>query len=203
MTLHVPLRPDTRHLISTEALEKMKRTAYLINTTRGPVVDEAALAAALEQGKIAGAALDVYEREPQVHPALAGRKNVVSRAAHRQRDHRNAHENGGGGGDECGSAVPRPPSAQCVERGGAGLAGTSMKDLARQVFREALAAVDIGAALEKNLARQWQPDSRRRTGDRSARVRRHRGDCFRQGGLCDGRGVRRDSRPGVPASKEF
>jgi lactate dehydrogenase-like 2-hydroxyacid dehydrogenase len=77
VTLHVPLRPDTRHLISTKALGKMKRTAYLINTTRGPVVDEVALAAALDEGKIAGAALDVYEREPLVNPALAGRKNVV------------------------------------------------------------------------------------------------------------------------------
>jgi glyoxylate reductase len=77
VTLHVPLRPDTRHLISTAALGKMKRTAYLINTTRGPVVDEAALAAALEQGKIAGAALDVYEREPAVHPALPGLRNVI------------------------------------------------------------------------------------------------------------------------------
>jgi D-3-phosphoglycerate dehydrogenase len=77
VTLHVPLRADTRHLISTESLEKMKRTAYLINTTRGPVVDEAALARALEQGKVAGAALDVYEREPAVDPALLGRKDVV------------------------------------------------------------------------------------------------------------------------------
>jgi lactate dehydrogenase-like 2-hydroxyacid dehydrogenase len=77
VTLHVPLRPATRHLISTAAFEKMKPTAYLINTTRGPVVDEAALAAALEQGKIGGAALDVYENEPKVHATLAGCKNVV------------------------------------------------------------------------------------------------------------------------------
>ena len=77
VTLHVPLLPDTQHLMSKENLAKMKPTAYLINTSRGPVVDEAALAEALEQRKIAGAALDVYENEPEVYPALVGRKDVV------------------------------------------------------------------------------------------------------------------------------
>jgi len=77
VSLHVPLLPDTHHLISKENLEKMKPTAYLINTSRGPVVDEAALAEALENKKIAGAALDVYENEPKVHPALVVRKDVV------------------------------------------------------------------------------------------------------------------------------
>ena len=77
ITLHVPLSPETHHLISRDSLERMKRTSFLINTSRGPVVDEAALAAALERGQIAGAALDVYEREPKVHPALLGRKDVV------------------------------------------------------------------------------------------------------------------------------
>ena len=77
ISLHVPLLPATRHLISREAFEKMKRTAYLINTSRGPVVDEAALAEALDQKKIGGAALDVYEHEPKVHPALLARKDVI------------------------------------------------------------------------------------------------------------------------------
>jgi glyoxylate reductase len=77
VTLHVPLVPDTRHLISKVNLAKMKPTAFLINTSRGPVVDEAALAEALEQKKIAGAALDVFENEPNVCPALIGRKDVV------------------------------------------------------------------------------------------------------------------------------
>jgi glyoxylate reductase len=77
ISLHVPLLPETRHLISATAFEKMKRTAYLINTSRGPVVDEAALVAALEQKKLAGAALDVYEYEPKVSPALVARKDVV------------------------------------------------------------------------------------------------------------------------------
>jgi glyoxylate reductase len=77
VSLHVPLLPDTRHLMSKENLEKMKPTAYLINTSRGPVVDEAALAEALEKKKIAGAALDVFENEPKVHPSLVKRKDVI------------------------------------------------------------------------------------------------------------------------------
>ncbi|MGB9404489.1 MAG: D-glycerate dehydrogenase [Candidatus Acidiferrales bacterium] len=77
ISIHVPLTPETRHLINAENLNKMKRTAFLINTSRGPVVDEAALAAALEAGTIAGAALDVYENEPTVHPGLIPLLNVV------------------------------------------------------------------------------------------------------------------------------
>jgi glyoxylate reductase len=77
ISLHVPLLPDTRHLISRENLGKMKHTAYLVNTSRGPVVDEEALAEALENKKIAGAALDVYEHEPLVHPALLPRRDVI------------------------------------------------------------------------------------------------------------------------------
>jgi len=77
VSVHVPLMPETRHLISTENLNKMKPTAFLINTSRGPVVDEAALAQALERKKIAGAALDVFEHEPMVHPALLSRKDVI------------------------------------------------------------------------------------------------------------------------------
>lgn len=77
VTLHVPLTPETRHLISKEALGKMKPTAYLVNTARGPVVDEAALVEALEQKRIAGAALDVYEHEPKVHPGLIPRRDVI------------------------------------------------------------------------------------------------------------------------------
>jgi glyoxylate reductase len=77
VSLHVPLMPATRHLIAAESFAKMKPNAFLINTTRGPVVDEAALVAALEGKKIAGAGLDVYEQEPKVHPGLLGRKDVV------------------------------------------------------------------------------------------------------------------------------
>ena len=77
LSLHVPMTPDTRHLIDKTALTRMKRSAYLINTTRGPVVDEAALAWALREHLIAGAGLDVFEREPEVHPDLLGLENVL------------------------------------------------------------------------------------------------------------------------------
>jgi glyoxylate reductase len=77
VSLHVPLTPETKHLIGQPELARMKRTAYLINTTRGPVIDEAALAWALKNRLIAGAALDVYEREPEVHPDLLTLENVV------------------------------------------------------------------------------------------------------------------------------
>ena len=76
LSLHVPLRADTHGLMGPAELAKMKRTAFLINTTRGPVVQEAALAAALEQGTIAGAALDVFDREPLISDGLR-RDNVV------------------------------------------------------------------------------------------------------------------------------
>ena len=77
VSCHVPLTPETRHLVDRRSLARMKRSAYLVNTSRGPVVDEEALAWALREGLIAGAALDVYEREPIVHPDLLGLENVV------------------------------------------------------------------------------------------------------------------------------
>jgi glyoxylate reductase len=77
VSLHCPLTPETRHLIDADALARMRDDAYLINTARGPVVDEAALAAALRDGVIAGAGLDVFEREPEVHPDLVELDNVV------------------------------------------------------------------------------------------------------------------------------
>jgi glyoxylate reductase len=77
VSLHCPLRPETHHLLDPSALGRMKPTAFLINTTRGAVVDEAALVDALRDGVIAGAGLDVYEREPIVHPGLLELENVV------------------------------------------------------------------------------------------------------------------------------
>src|SRR5262247_981554 len=77
VTLHTPLLPETRHLINAQTLRSMKKTAYLINAARGPVVDEAALVQALAEGWIAGAGLDVFEDEPKVHPGLVGLSNVV------------------------------------------------------------------------------------------------------------------------------
>lgn len=77
VSLHVPLTPETRHLIGAGELAKMKPTAILINTARGPVIDEKALADALKNHVIAAAGLDVYEREPEVEPELKGLSNVV------------------------------------------------------------------------------------------------------------------------------
>jgi lactate dehydrogenase-like 2-hydroxyacid dehydrogenase len=77
VSLHVPLASDTRHLIDADALAAMRSSAILVNTARGPVVDERALVEALRAGAIAGAALDVYEREPEVEAGLLEFENVV------------------------------------------------------------------------------------------------------------------------------
>jgi glyoxylate reductase len=77
ISVHVPLTQDTMHLISTPQFNAMKRNAILVNTSRGPVVDEAALVEALTAKKLAGAGLDVYEREPAVHPGLIPMPNVI------------------------------------------------------------------------------------------------------------------------------
>jgi glyoxylate reductase len=77
ISVHAPLSRETHHLIDAAALAKMKRGAYLINTSRGALVDEDALCDALDSGQLRGAALDVYEHEPQINPRLLAMKNVV------------------------------------------------------------------------------------------------------------------------------
>lgn len=77
VSVHVPLLPSTRHLISTKELRSMKKTAFLINTARGPVVDERALIQALRKGTIAGAGIDVYEHEPEIDTDLRKLSNVI------------------------------------------------------------------------------------------------------------------------------
>lgn len=77
VSLHLPLNEDSRHLIGAEALALMKPRAVIVNVSRGPIVDEEALVEALRAGRIAGAALDVFEREPEVHPGLLELENVV------------------------------------------------------------------------------------------------------------------------------
>ncbi len=77
VSIHVPATPETKHLINAERLKTMKKTAYLINTARGPVVDEAALVEALKTGEIKGAGLDVYEQEPKMALGLAELPNTV------------------------------------------------------------------------------------------------------------------------------
>ncbi|MBW3085052.1 putative 2-hydroxyacid dehydrogenase [Austwickia sp. TVS 96-490-7B] len=77
VSLHCPLMDSTKHLINAESLKKMKKTAYVVNSARGPVIDEAALVDALKNGDIAGAGLDVFENEPAVHPGLLECDNAV------------------------------------------------------------------------------------------------------------------------------
>ena len=77
LSLHVPLTAETRHLIDARRLALMKPTAVLVNTARGPVVDEEALAAALESGSLFAAGIDVYEQEPNVHPRLLAAPRTV------------------------------------------------------------------------------------------------------------------------------
>jgi D-3-phosphoglycerate dehydrogenase len=77
VSIHSPLTPETRHLFSTSVFNQMKPGALIVNTSRGPVVDEAALAAALDSKQIGGAALDVLEQEPPVSSPLFGRDNVI------------------------------------------------------------------------------------------------------------------------------
>jgi len=77
VSVHTPLTPETRHLLSRERIGMLKKEAIVINTARGPVIDEAALAEALREKRIWGAGLDVFEHEPRVHPGLVGLDNVV------------------------------------------------------------------------------------------------------------------------------
>jgi len=77
ITLHVPLTEETRHMINKETLAKMKKRSYLVNTSRGPVVNEHDLVEALRSGHLAGAGLDVYDNEPDIDPELIGMQNAV------------------------------------------------------------------------------------------------------------------------------
>lgn len=77
VSIHIPLLPTTHHLLNAERLKLMKPTAYLVNTSRGPIVDEAALRDALKAGTIRGAALDVWEHEPELTPGLAELENII------------------------------------------------------------------------------------------------------------------------------
>ena len=77
VSIHTPLTPETKRLFNADAFKQMKRTAYVVNTARGPIVDEAALAAALDAGQIAGAALDVMTEEPPVNSPLIGNRKVI------------------------------------------------------------------------------------------------------------------------------
>lgn len=77
ISLHVPLTDETRHMINSETLAKVKKGAYLVNTARGPIIDEHALVNALHAGKLAGVGLDVFDNEPNINPELIGMENVI------------------------------------------------------------------------------------------------------------------------------
>ena len=100
VTLHVPLSPQTHHLIDAHALERMKPGAILVNTSRGGLVDAAALAEAIRDGRLAGAGLDVYEQEPQVPPELMELERVVLAPAHRLGHRRGPRRDGAARGRE-------------------------------------------------------------------------------------------------------
>ncbi len=162
ITLHVPLTRETHHLFNAKTIAQMKPTAYLVNTSRGPVVDEAALAEALKSGKIAGAALDVFEFEPKVSPELVGAEKCRAHAAHRQRLARNPHENGDDRRGKRDRALRRPPPADassipkfCQRRtrrsSERARAGRIVKDIAQHIFRATLAAIDIPETMECKL----------------------------------------------------
>ena len=155
MSLHVPLTDETHHLIGERELGLMKPSAYLVNTSRGPVVDEAALARALAEGRIAGAALDVFEREPEVEAALLTARQRRPRPPHRLGDPRGA---GGDGhalregparGARCHDDPGRPtrpmprPSLQIYNEG--------IEDRLATFETEPRTAEDIASWLEEDL----------------------------------------------------
>jgi D-3-phosphoglycerate dehydrogenase len=77
VSIHSPLTPDTKGLFNADAFGQMKKGSYVVNTARGPIIDEAALAAAIDSGHLAGAALDVMTNEPPVNSPLVGKRNVI------------------------------------------------------------------------------------------------------------------------------
>ena len=125
VSLHVPLNDETRGLIDARRLALMKPSAVLVNTARGPVVDEEALAVALEDGTIFAAGIDVYEHEPHVHPRLLARPARGAPAAHRERLGGHAPTHGAAGRGGCGRGPARasvPPTWWSPESRGAPVA---------------------------------------------------------------------------------
>ena len=117
VSVHAPLTAETRHLVGERELRLMKPTAFLVNTSRGPIVDEKALVRALEEKRIAGAGLDVYENEPQVEPELLTMQNVVltPHLGSAVKELREVH--GERGGRQHHGGAGRPAAAELLEPG--------------------------------------------------------------------------------------
>ena len=111
VTINCPYSTETHHLIGPEQFELMRSSAYLVNTARGPIVDEAALVEALRSGAIAGAGLDVYEHEPTLEPGLDELDNAVLDPAPRFGDGRNTSSDGDPGGPQHGRRTQRSAGA--------------------------------------------------------------------------------------------
>ncbi len=133
VSLHSPLTKETRHQIGARELALMKRTAFLINTARGPIIDEAALVRALKARRIAGAGLDVFEHEPKVDAALKQAAQRRARAASRQRDRRGARGDGENRGRQYSGVSRRQDAAELREPGDS-LPLTSSRAMPRPVI---------------------------------------------------------------------
>ena len=115
VSVHAPLNAETRHLVGERELRLMKPTAFLVNSSRGPIVDEKALVRALAERRIAGAGLDVYENEPQVEPELLSMKNVVLTPHLGSAVTRAARIHGECGGGQHHGGAGRPAAAELLE----------------------------------------------------------------------------------------
>jgi lactate dehydrogenase-like 2-hydroxyacid dehydrogenase len=138
ISLHVPLLAETRHMIGAGQLRMMKPTAILVNTSRGPVVDEAAVAEALASNVIAGAGLDVFEQEPKVSPSAVDTGKRRIGATHRQRLDRYTPENVVDGGGKCAGGSRWETAAESAEPGSRALSPIDRADLRRVQFRQHL-----------------------------------------------------------------
>ena len=118
VVLQVPYSPETHHLIGAAELAKMKPTAILVNSTRGGVVDDAALIDALKKGTIRAAGLDVFENEPKLNPGVSRARQRRARAARRQLDRSDAARDGDDGGEERGRGADRRHAAEPRQPGG-------------------------------------------------------------------------------------
>ena len=155
VSLHVPLTPETRHLIDKKTIARMKRSAYLVNTARGAIVDEAALAWAMQQRLLAGAALDVYENEPADPSGSAAARKRPAGAASRQRHDGDADRDGRSAAENVHGGARRPPGADAGARMNARLKRDGASNTARLKPR-ATARLKWHAESSAKPLRRWR-----------------------------------------------